>query len=386
MSEITVQRGSEIGSHPMHGATGAGRGSSARVGGEASVAGGSSHENLTGGAERPAGSFRAGGAPGKSRFTPDGIERLRASAKARLQNPEAAALRHAKVEAKLGWSDETKANVRQWAADAVPVREIARRLGLHFDTTKRRAALYGIPLRDEVKERYTRAAGLLRQHYPTTMPLSELLELYCEAIGRRVTTTAIETYARKIGLRRPENKGRILGAAARQATLRAERAALAPAVQAMLDRHATFDGIAAALGVSQQRLQTMQKEGLIRRLPKPPAEPKAQPKPPKPPKLATPKPPKPEPAPKPKKLPASWVREAPPPPKPRPTYQTVQEWLDAGGQITRLPAAAVHATTADLGVGRDMIRRHAEVMAQDDGNWITRAKRKMGRFHFGAGV
>lgn len=60
MNEITVQRGSEIGFHPMHGATGAGRGSSARVGGEASVAGGSSHENLAGGAERPAGSFLRG--------------------------------------------------------------------------------------------------------------------------------------------------------------------------------------------------------------------------------------------------------------------------------------------------------------------------------------
>jgi len=59
MTEITVQRGSEIGSHHMHSATGAGRGSSARVGGEASVAG-VPPGNLTGGAVRPAGSFRNG--------------------------------------------------------------------------------------------------------------------------------------------------------------------------------------------------------------------------------------------------------------------------------------------------------------------------------------
>lgn len=60
MSEITVQRGSEIGSHPLHGATDAGRGSSARVGGDASVAGVTSRENLAGGAVCSAGSFSLG--------------------------------------------------------------------------------------------------------------------------------------------------------------------------------------------------------------------------------------------------------------------------------------------------------------------------------------
>ena len=41
-------------------------------------------------------------------------------------------------------------------------------------------------------------------------------------------------------------------------------------------------------------------------------------------------------------------------------------------------------TTADLGDGRDVIARHAAVIAGDNGNWKSRAKRKATAFHFGA--
>lgn len=71
--------------------------------------------------------------------------------------------------------------------------------------------------------------------------------------------------------------------------------------------------------------------------------------------------------------------------KPAFRAQSVADFIAAGGQIKRCPAAAVHATTADMGDGREVIRAHAVAMAGDDGNWIQRAKKKMGRFHFGVG-
>ena len=59
----------------------------------------------------------------------------------------------------------------------------------------------------------------------------------------------------------------------------------------------------------------------------------------------------------------------------------------SASQIRRFrecPAAAVAVTTAAMGEGREVIRRHAALMAGDDGNWVARSKKKMGRFHFGA--
>lgn len=353
MNEITVQRGSEIGSHPMHGATGAGRGSSARVGGEASVAGGSSHENLTGGAMRPAGSFPNGALP--------------------------------------PWDDATVAKVRKWARAGVSQRQIAQRLGVAQFTVATRMRKIGIATKIHKPKsgEMERGAEVLVQHWATTPSLADVLRLYHAARGHTKTTMkGMRAHARKLGLVRPaeaELSGALLGARIFREQCDAANIEAAPRVQAAFDRGLTIHAATRELGMSPKRLRRMVRMGLVT-APSPQPRAAAQPKPPKPPKLAKVKPPKPVPAPRPKKLPKSWVRATPLPAPPRPKFQTVEEWLAAGGQITRLPAAAVHATTATLGEGRELIRQHAEVMAQDDGNWITRAKRKMGRFHFGAGV
>ena len=350
MNEITVQRGSEIGSQPMHGATCTGRGSSARAGGEASVAGVTSHENLAGGAVRAAGSFPNGALP--------------------------------------PWDDATIEQVRAWAAEGLSQRRIAQRLGVAQFTVATRMRKLGITTKIHKPNslEMERGAAVLVQHWATMPDIRDVLRLYHAARGHtRTTVKGMRTHARKLGLVRPAEAtmcGARLGAKLFQERCDAANAEIAPRVQAAFDRGLSIHAATQELRLSPKRLRRMVRLGLVT-APAPRPRAAAQPKPPK---VVAPKPPKPAPAPKPKKLPKSWVRVAPPPAKPRPTYQTVEEWLAAGGQITRLPAAAVHVTTADLGNGREMIRQHAEVMAQDDGNWITRAKRKMGRFHFGAGV
>jgi hypothetical protein len=352
MNEITVQRGSEIGSHLLHGATCTGRGSSARAGGEASLAGGSSHENSAGGAVRPAGSFPNGALP--------------------------------------PWDDATIEQVRAWAADGVSQRRIAQRLCVAQFTVATRMRKLGIATKIHKPNNLEmeRGAAVLVQHWATMPDIRDVLRLYHAARGHtRTTVKGMRMHARKLGLVRPaeaELCGALLGARIYREQCDAANIEAAPRVQAAFDRGLTIHAATRELGMSPKRLRRMVRMGLVT-APAPQPRAAAQPKPPKPPKLAKVKPPKPVPAPRPKKLPKSWVRVAPPPPPPKPKFQTVEEWLAAGGQITRLPAAAVHATTATLGEGRELIRQHAEVMATDDGNWIARAKRKMGRFHFGAG-
>ena len=275
---------------------------------------------------------------GSGRFTADGLARLSAAAKATLQSPEAVARRLAAQEAGRAWSDERKEQVRQWAAKAVSVREMGRRLGLSYDTVKSRAKQYGINLRGPALARYADAKAVLVAYYPTAMPLNELLALYRKAVGANVTADAMQTYARKLKLRRICDAGRMVGTASRQASAQAEREALAQPVQELLDRHTPLEQISVTLTVSTQRLQRMLAEGLVTR-PAKPEKPKPEPKV----RLAKPPPP-----PKPKALPKSWVRATPTPPKPKPVYESVEAWLAAGNRITVCPTVAVEATTARI--------------------------------------
>lgn len=350
------------GKHEPAVATSAGRGSPTRAGGEASVAG-----------EAP---------PHGGRFSAEGMARLRALGKANLRSPEAIARRAAIIAEKAAWTEETKAQVRAWAQDGVSLSQIGRRLHLALETVKRRAKIYGIDLSSQKPDLYEAGAVVLREHYEADTPTDEVHRLYCAARGKLFSRNAMEIHARKLNLRRPIYLARRAAGRARGDLFRAERVGLAPQVQAMLDERRTLEAISAALRISQNRLQVMLKLGEVVRS-APPLKVVApriqQPRVPKP---KAPKPPK---ASKPKALPKSWVRSPAPAPQPKVAYQTVEAWLAAGGRITQCPAAAVHVTTATLGEGRDVIRQHAAAMAGDDGNWVSRAKKKMGRFQFGAG-
>lgn len=351
-------------------ATDAGRGSSARVGGEFGADGGSPSPvcGAAGGASASIpGMSVSPNLPPAAVCVPAAL-----FGKARRLSVETRAKIQAAARARYAWDASKIARVKTMLMAGVSTRDICRREGIDRSTLSRFCDNNN--LTRHRRQNYCEASSqVLRDHYATNPDRAELLRIYRAARGFDASESALQTHAFALGLKRPRSflpqkpapRSRADVAAETAALNAAERAALAPRVQALLDAGVTCAEAARQLGISTKRTQRMMKDGLIVRPVKEAAPP---------------------PKPKRKVLPASWVREAPPPPKPRPTYQTVQEWLDAGGQITRLPAAAVHVTTADLGNGREMIRQHAEVMAQDDGNWRTRAKRKMGRFHFGAGV
>lgn len=334
-------------------ATSAGRGSSARVGGEAGVAG-VPPGNLAGGAVRAAGSFPHGALP--------------------------------------PWDDATIAKVREWAADGVSQRQIAKRLGVAGFTVAQRMRKLGIETRihKPSAEEMERGAAVLVAHFTSHPDLRDVLRLYHAARGHEKTTIkGMRMHARKLGLVRPaeaEMSGAKIGAKLFQAMCHAANVEAAPRVQAVLARGLSIDAACRELRMSSKRIKRMIEAGLV---PAPPERPRAVAQPrvftPRAPRPAKVKAPKPEPKPKVKALPKSWVRAPAPPPKPKPTFQSVEAWLAAGNRITQCPAAAVHATTATLGEGRELIRKHAAVMAGDDGNWIARAKRKMGRFQFGVG-
>lgn len=277
--------------------------------------------------------------------------------------------------ARPAWDAETIASVREWAAAGVSQREIGRRLGLAQFTVATRMADAGIEtkVRKPRSGEMERAAVVLVEHFASHPDLNDLLRLYRQARGSdRPTLKGMRTHARHLRLFRPDDS--VLNGAKRgAATVRAIHAAaaveLAPRLQESLNVTCSVPLSAAALGISCKRARRLVRMGMVTLPPKP--------------KVA--KAPKPAPTSKPKALPKSWVRAEPPPPKPKATFQSVEAWLAAGNRITQCPAAAAYVTTATLGEDRELIRLHAEMMAADDGNWITRAKRKMGRFHFGVG-
>jgi hypothetical protein len=159
------------------------------------------------------------------------------------------------------------------------------------------------------------------------------------------------------------------GAIKVQAIHAAAAVELAPVLQASLNLTFSVPVSAKALGISQKRARRLVRLQMVTVPPRP--------------KVAKAPKPKPPPAPrKPNKLPKSWVRDnSPRAPKPR--YESVEAFLAAGGRIQVCPAAAAAVTTATLDEGRDVIRRYHEA-AGETGNWKDRAKKKIGRLHFGA--
>jgi hypothetical protein len=274
-----------------------------------------------------------------SRYTPKGLASLRAAGHAVLRSPEVLARARAAYEANHGWNAETQAQVREWAAAKIAVREMARRLGADTNTVVSRAKKYGIDLRGPVAASYEAGGEVLKQHYGTTMPFEQIRELYSAARGRKMSVRPIRVHAAQLGLRRPTKGWAHPVGQQRAEDYRAQRLARRDDVQRMLDQHATIEQITRALGMSRTRLGNMLKEGMVVR---PPPPPKAA----KPPRFrAAPKPTKP---PAPRKLPASYVRAAAEPAKPKPTYESVEAWLAAGNAITRCPTVAALPTTATI--------------------------------------
>lgn len=294
----------------------------------------------------------------------------------RKHTDEARAKISQKARERYKWDDAKIERVKALLLAGASAREIKRKEHVYRGTLKKFCIEHGLPCR--LRRSFTQAGdALLKEKYETERDLNALLRQYQEAREYPASYDAMRQHAARLGLHRPRfGADKPKHRADRAAEYAQARQAIAPVLQQWLN---TGIGVAAAakcMGISGKRAFRMVHDGLVVR-PAPP------PKPPRPAAAKRAKAPKQAKPPKPKALPKSWVRSVAPP-KPKPVYETVEAFLAAGGRITRCPAAAVHVTTATMGEGRDVIRRHAAAMAGDDGNWIARAKRKMGRFHFGA--
>lgn len=272
------------------------------------------------------------------------------------------------------WDEATTAAVREWAAAGVSQREIGRRLGMAQFSVALRMTDAGIKtkVRKPRSGEMERAGAVLVEHFATHPDLKEVLRLYGRARGTdKVTMKGMRAHSRKLRLVRPGEsmwEGAKRGAAKVQAIHAAAAVELAPVLQASLNVTFSVPVSAKALGISQKRARRLVRLQMVTVPPRP--------------KVAKVPKPKPPPAPrKPNKLPATWVRDSPRAPKPR--YESVEAFLAAGGRIQFCPAAAAAVTTATLDEGRDVIRRYHEA-AGETGNWKDRAKKKIGRVHFGA--
>lgn len=329
------------------------------------------------------------------------------------------------------YSPEFLDMLRQMTMDGMSRNQISERLGINRQTLAKIRQNHKVPVGLLFNERRAKANEYLRAHYVTHPDAQEMLAEYNRLLGRDSSMKAMQFQAQTMGLSRKslaQERNRQKGTAAMKARKDRERAQNVERLRAYMQEHnVSAHAASSRCGVGKTALKNILKRGLLPRhyerrithdeaqalgariaarvaegthpeiaaraegatawmrgrlrrlglLPpySPPPKQAGTTKPPKEPKETKP--------PKIKALPKSWVRvEAPQPP--RPVYQTVEAFLAAGGRITQCPAAAVHATTATLGEGREIIRQHAAFMAGDDGNWLLRAKKKMGRFHFGA--
>lgn len=276
-------------------------------------------------------------APLDGRVSPEAKRRLSEAARTTLHTPAAKAARLVAFEARNGWSDDKQAQVRQWVADGLSGNEIARRLGSSPDTVRSRAKRYGIDLHGLTVARLKAGGAVLLAHYVSLMPMADVLALYRQARGFDVAETALISHAHKLGLRRPTLARMATIMERTSANARAVREQMAPRAQALINDEVTGPQVAVQMGISYKTFRRMTREGLVTL---PPRKPKERQIKPKVVKATAP--------PKPRKLPASWVRTPAPPPKPKPVYQTVEAWLAAGHQVTRCPAVAVEATQATI--------------------------------------
>jgi len=280
--------------------------------------------------------------------------------------------------ARYRWDDDKKARITAMVRAGVSLRTICAREHLDRGTLGRFCDENNLP---RVKrQNYNEASSqVLRDHYATNPDKLELLRLYSAARGAPMSDGAMQTHAHALGLKRPRSFGdpkpaprsRADVAAETAAVNEAERRELAPKMQALMDGGMSSTEAARKLSISVKRMQRMLKDGLIVR-------PARQPAPPKP-KVAKPRR---------QVRPATWVR-VDAPAKPRPTYESVEAWLSAGNRITHCPAAVAEPTTyTPRPEDAAAIRAYYALQeaAAEAATTKERAKKTLGRIHFGVGA
>jgi hypothetical protein len=165
------------------------------------------------------------------------------------------------------WTDETRAQLRVWAAEGLTKAQMAARLSISLTTFKRNAR--GLDLdyaQDRQKQATERGAAVLRAHYATEMPGAEVLALYCAAIGARRSAKRMGEHAFRLRLARPESvlKVKHLAANAAKAALAGVlRVQAAARLQLRLDAGLSLKAAAQEAGHGAMIIGKMMAEGLL---------------------------------------------------------------------------------------------------------------------------
>jgi len=221
----------------------------------------------------------AGGSFRKRHHTPEGLARLRELARLAMQNPEIVARMRAGMEAKNPWPARLD-ELRQLVASGASLSAIARRFGCNRKTLKFRCEQYGIDAKSVRNFQMAAGEEVLREiYYRADLGSADLIAQYRVA-RPKATLDALHQHARRLGLRRPDDRqqvGAMAGCNGRVVAMALQRTAMAAQVQGWLDDGLLCQHIVNTRGVSHERLRRMQREGLITIPPRPKAAPYVRP-------------------------------------------------------------------------------------------------------------
>lgn len=237
-----------------------------------------------------------------------------------------------KARERYEWDDAKVERIKALVLSGASSREIARQERVYRGTLAKFCDEHGLA-RKERRGFNEAGNAVLREGYETDPDLAGLLARYQQARGYPASYEAMRQNASRLNLHRPRtfpNAPKTNSRAHLVAEYAEARAAVAPALQEWLNTGIGLANAAKRMGISAKRAYRMWRDGLVTRPPLPTRQPR-------PAKVTKEKKPKVAAPPKPKKLPASWVRTPAPPPPPKPTYQTVEAFLAAGGRITHCP-------------------------------------------------
>lgn len=201
----------------------------------------------------------------KPHHTPEGRAKLVAMGKALQANPEHVAKMRAARDANSPWPGRIP-KLLEMAAAGESLAAMSRYFKCSKSTLQHHCAAHGIDAKAEREAKSKAGAEVLRRIYHLPISQNEKLAAYVAARGP-ATIDAMTQHARRLKLRGSTIRDRASTIPAMRkllyAKLDAERAALAPSVQAVLDTGVSWVQVMAQTGISWKRLRNMVRDGLI---------------------------------------------------------------------------------------------------------------------------
>ena len=201
----------------------------------------------------------------KPHHTPEGRAKLVAMGKALQANPEHVAKMRAARDANSPWPARIP-KLLEMAAAGESLAAMSRYFKCSKSTLQHHCAAHGIDAKAEREAKSKAGAEVLTRIYHLPISQNEKLAAYVAARGP-ATVDAMTQHARRLKLKGSTIRDRASTIPAMRkllyAKLDAERAALAPSVQAVLDTGVSWVQVMAQTGISWKRLRNMVRDGLI---------------------------------------------------------------------------------------------------------------------------